>query len=557
MIIDPSRRALWEGYTGIPGGIPNSALRSVFTTLAAGSTRAQVQTALDTCPANQVVELAAGAYAWTGTLDWLDVNDGVVLRGAGIGQTNVTWSSYSEAGIRFRGIAHSDAPYSVDANLSANATKDAFTLTLASVPSWVTAGDLIGVDVLDDTAFANQDGFNARTFTGNGERNMSQLNRVISKDATTITLETPNAWGWTTAQTAQIFQPGYDPSSASPLTNCGIEGISFIYSFGPDTDAHPIKMEQCDKCWIKDVEINNQPGGRGIVTYYSYQCEFRRLHIHDAHSFAAGQGYCLDINDSTCSCLIEDCIFEDYHCGVTIRYGSTANVVAYNVFKNSAAAATAANTGAMSTHGCHAMMNIWEGNWTNDKVLADHTHGSSSHNTIFRNVIEGRPWGTGDDTAVSVEYYNRYWNIVGNILGVNGLHNKYRANSSSTAPGSTGTIFKVGGEVNISDDYVPSDADSFTSGAFILTHGNWDYVNDAQIWEATIADHDLPSSYVYSSKPSYFNSLTWPPFDPSNPGAANMEDIPAGYRLTNGTDPPAGSLAGSRMIGRPSHGMRI
>jgi hypothetical protein len=48
----------------------------------------------------------------------------------------------------------------------------------------------------------------------------------------------------------------------------------------------------------------------------------------------------------------------------------------------------------------------------------------------------------------------------------------------------------------------------------------------------------------YSSKPAYFNSLAFPPFDPTNPGnttAANVpagaKVIPAGYRFLYGTDP--------------------
>ncbi|MES2470778.1 MAG: fibronectin type III domain-containing protein [Patescibacteria group bacterium] len=46
----------------------------------------------------------------------------------------------------------------------------------------------------------------------------------------------------------------------------------------------------------------------------------------------------------------------------------------------------------------------------------------------------------------------------------------------------------------------------------------------------------MPSSLFRSSKPSYFNNLNWPPFDPSDP-TVSVEDIPAGYRYVNGLDP--------------------
>lgn len=443
-----------------------------------------------------------------------------------------------------RGVTYDEPAFSVEANLTANATKDGTTLTVSSVPSWVQVGDLIGVDQLDDSAIANGDGFNLRTFLGNGQRNISQVNKVLAKDSTTITVETPWVWDFTTANTAQIFQPGYVPTTDSPGTGWGIEKIKFTFTFGPSSDEHPITFFMCYQCYLKDVELDNMPSGRGVITYYSYQCEFRRLYIHDSHSYAGGQGYCLDINDSTCSSLIEDNIFEDYHVGVTVRYGSVGNVIAYNYFGNSSAAASALQTAAMSTHGCHALMNLFEGNWTNDKVLCDFTHGSASHNTVFRCVVEGREYGDGDATAISDEYYNRYWNFVGNILGVNGLHNKGVAHQGSQSPGGSGTIWRMGGIVNINSDYSTFDTWSGTSGMNVIMHGNYDFVNDAIQWDQapgqSIADQTLPNSYYLSSEPAYFKACPWPPYSPASVTTAALSptNIPAGHRIIHGTDPP-------------------
>jgi hypothetical protein len=48
----------------------------------------------------------------------------------------------------------------------------------------------------------------------------------------------------------------------------------------------------------------------------------------------------------------------------------------------------------------------------------------------------------------------------------------------------------------------------------------------------------LVDSLFRDAKPSWFNSLTWPPVDPSNP-VYEYEIIPAGYRYMNaGSDPP-------------------
>jgi hypothetical protein len=72
----------------------------------------------------------------------------------------------------------------------------------------------------------------------------------------------------------------------------------------------------------------------------------------------------------------------------------------------------------------------------------------------------------------------------------------------------------------------------------LYRHGNYDTKNAATVWDAENADHSIP---LHSSKPSYFGNLSWPAFNPSNPTAASVDDIPAGYQYLNGQDPPAGA----------------
>jgi hypothetical protein len=193
----------------------------------------------------------------------------------------------------------------------------------------------------------------------------------------------------------------------------------------------------------------------------------------------------------------------------------------------------------------HGAFNLWEGNWLTDKLLGDVTHGSGSHQTAFRNRIVGDN-GTGDQrTCISIEYYNRYWNVVGNVLGKDGLQNKRVSYSGSTSEGTTGSILKMGGEVNINDDYSPSDAYSYTSGMFVLDHGNYDTVTDGQVWESSVSDHSPVTSYLYASKPTWFGDRPWPPFEAASAASAltakSYTNTPAGYRYEFGTDPPAGS----------------
>jgi hypothetical protein len=56
--------------------------------------------------------------------------------------------------------------------------------------------------------------------------------------------------------------------------------------------------------------------------------------------------------------------------------------------------------------------------------------------------------------------------------------------------------------------------------------------------ESLEAGQSIPNSLYLSSKPSFFGSLAWPPFSPTNP--VQLHDaIPAGYRYVHGKEPPA------------------
>jgi hypothetical protein len=538
-IITTDRRITWQGNTGITNGIPDSSAKTIYTTVSVGASVATVQTALNNCPANQVVVMPSGAYSWSAGLDWYGVNSGVVLRGAGISNTVVTFTDYWPAGMYMRSGYNG---LSTDANLSADATKGGTTLTLTSVPSWVVIGNLIGVDQLDDSSFVQgggQEGNGAgyRELEGNGARGLCQLNRVLDKSSTTITLEIPLYYGFKTAQTAQIFQPGFDTSTHNPLRLCGVENMSLVGGFS-STDAHLIKMESCDSCYLKGVELRYMPGGDGVSTVFCYRCQFYGCIIQDCHLWGAGQAYGVALYHFSTACLIENCIFKKLHNSMTVNYGSAGNVFAYNYEREGQATSTQ-NPG-MNTHGVHCYMNLWEGNVCEDKVLADWTHGSSSHNTIFRNRVIGTNGTTEVGwKCVAVEYYNRYWNIIGNVLGTIGQQNKYMCDSTSQTVGSTGTIFILGPYSSFGSDFSTYDVNSYTSGLYILLHGNWDSVQQTVSWESSIADHSIPNSYYLASKPTWFGDRPWPPIDSSSPTTAVSTNIPAGYRYFYGSEPPA------------------
>jgi hypothetical protein len=93
----------------------------------------------------------------------------------------------------------------------------------------------------------------------------------------------------------------------------------------------------------------------------------------------------------------------------------------------------------------------------------------------------------------------------------------------------------------------------------VIDKGNYLYgTTGAAGSMSSLGGDTLPASLFLVSKPSWFGSLAWPPFDPANPNASSYAAIPAGYRFANnGAEAPGvGSSAppapGNLHIASPS-----
>lgn len=543
-IIDGTRLVDWRAIgPGVEGDIPT--ISTVFTTLTAGATLSQVQTALNNCPGTQAVVLAAGAYSFAGDLDWQSAKDWTVLRGAGT-NTVVTWST---GGVIMRpsSLDGTGAPVNTSANLSIDAVKGSNLLTLASVPSWVTVGNLVAVDEFIDgilsTNFGQQSGASFRQDPGtNGARNIDQLMRVTAKTATTITV-TPNLfYGFRASKAAQIFEPFIKPDSETPRRYCGIENIQLKSSYYGGQNQYFVFMEVCENCWMRGVEINSVPGAGGVTFFGGFHNTIRHCYIHDSQCYDPGCAYATAFYHFSCCNLIDDTIVQNLVTAPNVEYGSSGNVIAYN-FEFQGTNPVGNQWAGMNTHGAHPMWNLWEGCYCTDKNLNDFTHASASHNTVFGCRFAGSN-GTGDlRTCISVEWFNFYFNFVGNVMGTPGVHDTYMVSSNQQSRGN-GAIFNVGGWENNNNTYIPSVPPNYTNGAFILIHMNYDTVHTDIVYNPLITSRTLTNSYYLDVKPVWwtndFPDCKWPrPFDPTN-GAAiaanalSYTNIPAGRRWSAG-----------------------
>ena len=288
--------------------------------------------------------------------------------------------------------------------------------------------------------------------------------------------------------------------------------------------------------------------------------------------------WCSDLSVS--NALIEDNIFYRQTPGVECDAASSGNAFLYN-FSDQALwtqGATEQEYSFDGNHAPHGNMNLYEGNYGNN-FINDGYHGSGSHFTIFRNRFHGYD-ETGDtinSRCIDLCRWSLYNTVVGNVLGTSGFSNVYDEKTNGFSMDTDHFIYRFGypnlgnsgfsgyrPTLTLAQDKAQSmealdeavrptsewskGGSTFPAGTAgtvqgtTFVEGNWDAVNNKVMWN-TIPAQAIPNSLYYPSKPAYFGSLAWPPFDPNNPGSNNSPSsipsggaaIPAGYRYIYNT----------------------
>jgi hypothetical protein len=429
---------------------------------------------------------------------------------------------------------------STHVNLSANVSRGDTVINLASVPAWIHVGELYILDETDDAQISEtgqQSGMDILNGCGK-----SQIVKVVTKGANSITVELPIYENYRTSQTAKLCQSAY--VAGSSIKGFGIENVSITYNTSGAT-GEGMTIQNCDGCWLKNVVSYNVPDTYHVWAIFDYRCEIDHSEFSYAQSdYSGGKGYGITLYYCTTASLFQDNIVHHTHVGCTVNYGASGNVFAYNYFYDGFSnQSSSRQEPSISAHGACTFENLFEGNWCSNKVLFDFTHGTAGiRNTLVRNRVLGRSVAGGDDYPISLEYMSRSNNFVGNLLGVAGTQASYSQVAPASCSGNP--IYRLGYFININCD-ASSGYDTLSALGTII-HGNYDVVtgtNSGIVWDSTIADHSIPSSYYLAGKPSWFRNLSWPPYDPTATTAAAMSftNIPAGYRAAFGTDPPAGS----------------
>jgi Pectate lyase superfamily protein len=570
-VIDWSRAGVIQkdGTKGIPS------LTTVCATVDAstygnGTTDASpaIQKAVDGCPAGQVVFLPAGTYLLK---EAVTVSKPIVLRGAG-----PTTKIVESANIQFGAYPGSQPSTLYEANWTGGLTQGSTVITLDDT-SHLSVGQVVVLDQLNDTNVttsgyvplvnptgnegvvgvgvndcASRDGL---SFCTDGStpvpRALMQLAEITAIAGKNVTLDRPVYYTHDASLSPQAFF-----WEGGNLSYAGIESLRIDAQYNDQA----IAFGFCTNCWAKGIEVDHIARG-AVSLWYDDHFEFRDSYLF-MNMATAPENYGVEIDDTGAS-LFENNIFDTLDVGLVLAWSSNGNVSAYNYSVNEDPGSEDLGA-AVDTHSVHTFMNLYEGN-TQGKFGFDYVWGSTSHQTLFRNRMTGylapimdgsSKWSNGN-WPIILEAWNRVFNLVGNVLGTDGVQNGYEATTEASASivGATGysstcmccscgmgvaPIYVLGFWNSWQPDDMPSDFDPIVVST-LLRWGNYDYYSKTTHWDAaeipsgvsTPTTKTLPASFYLASKPSWFGSAPFPLIGPDVAGYASASPAELCYKSRN------------------------
>jgi hypothetical protein len=477
---------------------------------------------INSLSANQVAYLPAGNYRLNGSLD-LSGRNNITLRGAGPGQTKLYfYGSNGYSYVEIVGNGQFDPPNYV-ANWTAGFTKGTSVVSLSTVGS-LSVGSVLALDQVDDDTLAFSYGNEGSQYTRDGNtRHLTQLVTATAINGNQVTISPSLYVNYASGRSPQAY---WWPTS---ITGVGIENLMVDPSNDGNPPSYNFDFQYAQNSWLKNVE-SYFAGRAHVHTFRTKSIEVRDSYFHHSRAYAS-VSYGLEWWYNSAS-LAENNIFDVLAAPIMIATGSGGNVFGYNYI---ASVRYDASSGwlpeSTSNHGGHGLMNLFEGNIV-PNIYLENIWGSSSHTTIFRNVISGWASGrTSNSIPLVFEAHSRYNNVLGNVLGKSGYHNVYQAYNSSY--GGNEAIYVLG---YWGTDRTNLSAYDLTVYNSLLRHMNFDYATGGVKYcntdggpgcQSGTASTTLPNSLYLSSKPSWYSGCTWPAINPVGPA---VNDIPAKLR---------------------------
>lgn len=399
--------------------------------------------------------------------------------------------------------------------------------------SSITSGLLI-CDVKNATDGCSLEaGSPGRTVSGI-DRNQIQIVKITAISGTTASYTvtiSPGLYGtnWAATKNSQNSGAWWTNTAAQNMNNAGVENLSLDNT--SNGGAVGIAFVNAQNCWVKGV--------RSIKSTLNHVFLWNSAHVTVQDSYFFGTINSLSQSYGVESFISADnLIFNNIFHSVTapvIMGPSQGSVVAYNFSINDFY--TGVGTGPYPWmqqnlaigHDAGVLYNLFEGN-QGSGFWADVFHGTGGLNTVFRNRLTGfENQKTEETVPVQMFSYNRFENIIGNVLGVPSIHTTYQ---TATGVGVAGSVYDLNAGNSESPNLVLADSYVATS---LMRWGNWDPVNAANRFvngevpsglsdgyaNSVPASHTLPASLYLTSKPTWWGTEDWPAIGPDVSGGVS------------------------------------
>ncbi len=499
-IIPDERVTVWQ--PGVPGGIPERTEVCVTLSPSGGDDTDELQEALDSCADDQVVQLEAGTFNIATAIGLLRPR--VTLRGRG---TETRLVKPAGTGLPVIAIGRPRG-YTAPVDLAEDGLKNSKTVRLANAVDF-TPGELVVINQLtnpDITLWSDRSppGDGSRGWFGEFDRPVGQTLEVESSDGESVTFTTPLHIDFLTSSSAHLVR--FD-SSIPLVTYAGVEDLYVAGGEGGDVGGN-IHFYGSAYSWVKNVE-SDLSLGTSVNLDNSFRCVIRDSYIHSTRDpNPGGNGYGVGVNKYASDNLIENNAVWAFNKVIVMRASGGGNVVGYNYMEDGFGAdyPTIPEVGLNASHMTTPHYELFEGN-ESFNFAGDAVWGNSVYITVFRNHLTGLrrsvpPLQLVDEVGRRIMETvpgHRYYSFVGNVLGFAG---------QSPSPGGNMFRYEVIGDVpggvvpiwQLAADTIPT----------LIRHGNFDFLNNATVWDDEIASHDLPPSMYLSGKPAFFGDEPWP-----------------------------------------------